>query len=115
MEARDREWELRLREEQLHALEDWLNREREALESREEMVNQGNTDLAQRHEALQLHESSLQERMDRMLNQRRVSLELEFERRCAENLKACRADFHAKTDTALARYKQGRETLECQV
>jgi hypothetical protein len=39
------------------------------------MVNQANTDLAQRHEALQLRESSLQERMDRMLNQRWVSLE----------------------------------------
>jgi hypothetical protein len=34
------------------ALEDRLNREREALESREEMVNQANTDLAQRHEML---------------------------------------------------------------
>jgi hypothetical protein len=72
------------------------------------MVIQANTNLAQRHKAL----SSLQERMDRMLNQRRISLEQEFERRCAENLEACRADFRAKTDTALARYKQGRETLE---
>jgi hypothetical protein len=78
------------------------------------MVNQANTDLAQQHEALQLRESSLQERMDRMLNQRRISLEREFERRCAENFEACRADFRAKTDTALARYKQGRETLERQ-
>jgi hypothetical protein len=32
------------------------------------MVNQANTDLAQRREALQLREASLQERMDRMLN-----------------------------------------------
>jgi septal ring factor EnvC (AmiA/AmiB activator) len=53
--------------------------------------------------------------MDRMLNQRRISLEQEFERRCAENLEACCADFCAKTDTALARYKEGRETLERQV
>jgi septal ring factor EnvC (AmiA/AmiB activator) len=27
----------------------------------------------------------------------------------------CRADFRAKTDTSLVRYKQGRETLERQV
>jgi hypothetical protein len=53
--------------------------------------------------------------MDRMLTQWRVSLEQEFEWRRAENLKACRADFHAKTDAALERYKQGREALECQV
>jgi hypothetical protein len=46
--------ELCLWEEQLSALEDRLNREREALESREEMVNQANTDLAQRRETLQL-------------------------------------------------------------
>jgi hypothetical protein len=32
------------------------------------MVNQANTDLAQRREALHLRESSLQERMDHMLN-----------------------------------------------
>jgi hypothetical protein len=53
--------------------------------------------------------------MDRMLNQRRISLEQEFERRCAENLEACRADFRSKTDAALVRYKQGREALERQV
>jgi hypothetical protein len=53
--------------------------------------------------------------MDRMLNQRWISLEQEFEWKCAENLKACRADFHAKIDAALARYKQGREALERQV
>jgi hypothetical protein len=46
IEVRHREQELRLREEQLSALEDRLNREREALESREEMVNQANTNLA---------------------------------------------------------------------
>jgi hypothetical protein len=32
-----------------------------------------------------------------------------------EYLEACRADFRAKTDAALVRYKQGRETLERQV
>jgi hypothetical protein len=53
--------------------------------------------------------------MDRMLNQRRISLEQEFERRRAENLEACRADFCSKTDAALVRYKQGREALERQV
>jgi polyhydroxyalkanoate synthesis regulator phasin len=114
-EARDRERELRLREEQLHTLEDRINREREALESREEMVNQANSDLARHQETLNLRESSLQERMDRMLNQRWVSLEQEFEQKHAENLEACRADFRSKTDAALVRYKQGRETLERQV
>jgi hypothetical protein len=39
------------------------------------MVNQANIDLAQCRETLQERESSLQERMDHMLNQRRVSLE----------------------------------------
>jgi predicted nucleic acid-binding Zn-ribbon protein len=53
--------------------------------------------------------------MDRMLNQRRITLEQEFERRRAKNLEACHADFCAKTDAALVRYKQGRETLERQV
>jgi hypothetical protein len=53
--------------------------------------------------------------MDRMLNQRRISLEQEFERRRAENLRVCRADFRSKTDAALVRYKQGREALERQV
>jgi chromosome segregation ATPase len=114
-DVRHREQELCLQEEQLSALEDWLNREWEALESREEMVNQANTDLAQRRETLQQHELSLQEWMDRMLNQRRVSLEQEFERKHVENLEACRVDFHSKTDTALERYKQGREALEWQV
>jgi hypothetical protein len=45
VKVRDSEWELCGREEQLHALEDQINREREALESREELVNQANTDL----------------------------------------------------------------------
>jgi hypothetical protein len=74
-EVHDCERELHLWEEQLSALEDRLTREREALESRKEMVNQANIDLAQCREVLQLRESSLQERMDRMLNQRRISLE----------------------------------------
>jgi hypothetical protein len=39
------------------------------------MVNQANTDLARHQETLNLCESSLQERMERMLNQRRISLE----------------------------------------
>jgi SMC interacting uncharacterized protein involved in chromosome segregation len=50
-----------------------------------------------------------------MLNHRRASLEQEFERKHAEHLKACRADFCAKTDTPLERYKHGRETLKRQV
>jgi hypothetical protein len=50
--------------------------------------------------------------MDRMLNQRRVSLEQEFERRRTEHLEACRMDFRSKTDTVLERYKQGHEALE---
>jgi acetolactate synthase regulatory subunit len=53
--------------------------------------------------------------MDHMLNQRRVSMEQEFERRRDEFTEVCRVDFRSKTDTALARYKQGRETLERQV
>jgi hypothetical protein len=52
--------------------------------------------------------------MDRMLNQWRVTMEQEFERRHTEYIESCRADFCSKTDTALARYKQGRETLERQ-
>jgi chromosome segregation ATPase len=114
-EVRRREQELRLQEEQISALKDRINREWEALESREEMVNQANTDLAQRRETLRQRESSLQERMDRMLNQQQVSLEQEFEQKRAENLEACRMDFRSKTDTALERYKQGREALERQV
>jgi hypothetical protein len=114
-EAREHERELRLREEQLHALEDRINRDWEALESREEMVNQATSKLARNQEALNQCEASLQERMDHMLNQRRVSMEQEFERRRTENIEACRADFRSKTDAALVRYKQGREALECQV
>jgi chromosome segregation ATPase len=114
-EVHDSERELHGREEQLHALEDRLNREREALESREELVNQANTDLARCQEELQQREDSLQERVDRMLNQRRVAMEQEFERRRTEYIESCRADFHSKTNTVLARYKQGRETLERKV
>jgi acetolactate synthase regulatory subunit len=53
--------------------------------------------------------------MDHMLNQRRVSMEQEFERRRVEITEACHADFHSKTDAALVRYKQGHEILERQV
>jgi hypothetical protein len=53
--------------------------------------------------------------MDRMLNQRWVSLEQEFKRRRTKNLEACHTDFHAKTDAAWERYKPGRETLKRQV
>jgi predicted nucleic acid-binding Zn-ribbon protein len=42
-------------------------------------------------------------------------MEQEFERRCVEITKACRADFCSKTDAARDRFKQGRETLERQV
>jgi hypothetical protein len=111
-EAHERERELRLREEQLHASEDRLTREREALESREEMVSWNTAELSRHHEELQQREDSLQECMDRMLVQRRVTMEQEFERRCAEYIKMCRADFRSKTDTALARYKQTRDALE---
>jgi chromosome segregation ATPase len=106
---------LPLREEQLHALEDRLTREREALESWEEMVSRSNAKLSRHHEALNQCEASLQGRMDHMLNQRRVSMEQEFERRRTETIEACRADFRSKTDAALVRYKQGREVLERQV
>jgi hypothetical protein len=47
--------------------------------------------------------------MDRMLNQWWVTLEQEFERRRAEYLEACHADFCSKTDAALVRYKQGHK------
>jgi hypothetical protein len=106
-EVHRREQELRLQEELLSALKDRLNRVQEA--------NLANTNLAQHWETLQQRESSLQEWMDHMLNQRRVSLEQEFERKHTMHLEACRADFRSKTDTALERYKQGREALENQV
>jgi hypothetical protein len=79
------------------------------------MVNQSNAELARHHEALNQREASLQGRMDHMLNQRRVSMEQEFERRHTETIEACRADFRSKTDAALVRYNQGREALEHQV
>jgi hypothetical protein len=50
-----------------------------------------------------------------MLNQRRVSMEQEFERRRKKTTEACRADFRAKTDAALLMYKQKRELLERRV
>jgi hypothetical protein len=79
------------------------------------MVNQANCELAWHHEALNKREASLQERMDRMLNQRWVSMEQELKWRRTKNLEACRVDFHSKIDAALVRYKQGREALERQV
>jgi chromosome segregation ATPase len=39
-------------------------------------------------------------------------MEQEFEQRRNEYIESCRADFRSKTDTALAGYKQVRETLE---
>jgi hypothetical protein len=53
--------------------------------------------------------------MDHMLNQWRVSMEQEFERRRNETTEACRVDFRSKADATLLMYKQKRETLECQV
>jgi hypothetical protein len=41
--------------------------------------------------------------MDHMLNQRRVSMEQEFERRRVEITEACRVDFRSKTDATLVR------------
>jgi acetolactate synthase regulatory subunit len=114
-EAREREQGLHLREEQLHALEDRLNREREALESREAMASRSNDELTRRQEALNQREASLQAKMDHMLNQRRISMEQELERRRVEITEACRTDFRCKTDAARDRFKQGRETLERQV
>jgi cell division septum initiation protein DivIVA len=114
-EVCERERGLRLREEQLLALEGRLHREREALESREALASQSNDDLTHHQEALDQREASLQAKADHMLNQRRVSMEQEFERRRAEFTEACRADFRAKTNDALAMYKRGRETLERQV
>jgi hypothetical protein len=46
--------------------------------------------------------------MDRMLNQRWVSLEQETEWKHVESLEVHYTDFLAKTDAALERYKQGR-------
>jgi hypothetical protein len=79
------------------------------------MASQTATAQAQRQEELQQRESTLHERMDHMLNQRRVSLEQETERKHAESLEAHRADFHAKTDAALELFKQKQEALEHQV
>jgi hypothetical protein len=79
------------------------------------MASQSNDELTRRQEALNQREASLQAKMDHMLNQRRVSMEQEFERRRNKFTEACRVDFRSKTDAALVRYKQGRETLERQV
>jgi hypothetical protein len=53
--------------------------------------------------------------MDHMLNQGRVSLELETEWKRTKSLEAHHADFRAKTTAVLERYKQKREALERQV
>jgi chromosome segregation ATPase len=79
------------------------------------VVTRNVAELSRHHEELQLREDSLQERMDRMLVQRRVAMEQEFERRRAEYIETCRADFRSKNDNALARYKQTRDTLERKV
>jgi hypothetical protein len=76
------------------------------------VVSRNTAELSRHHEELQQREDSLQERMDRMLVQRWVTMEQEFERRRTEYIETCRADFRSKTDTALARYKQVRDTLE---
>jgi hypothetical protein len=76
------------------------------------MASQSNDELTQRQEALNQREASLQAKMDHMLNQPRVSMEQEFERRRNKFTEACHADFRSKTNAALVRYKQGRETLE---
>jgi hypothetical protein len=79
------------------------------------MVSQSIAELTRHQEALNQREASLQGRIDHMLNQRRVSMEQEFERRRIETSEACRVDFRSKTNAALVRYKQGRKTLERQV
>jgi hypothetical protein len=79
------------------------------------MVSRNTAELSRHHEELQQREDSLQERMDRMLVQRRVTMEQEFERRRAKYVETCCTDFRSKTDTALARYKQTRDTLERKV
>jgi hypothetical protein len=79
------------------------------------MASQSMAKLARYQEALNQREATLQAKMDHMLNQRRVSMEQEFERRRKETTEACHADFRSKTDAALLMYKQKRETLECQV
>jgi hypothetical protein len=79
------------------------------------MASQSNNELTRCQEALNQREASLQAKMDHMLNQRRVSMEQEFERRRSEFTEACRADFRSKTDAARDRFKQGRETLDRQV
>jgi hypothetical protein len=60
------------------------------------MVSQSTAELTWHQEALNQREASLQGRMDHMLNQRRVSMEQEFERRRAEITEACRADFRSR-------------------
>jgi hypothetical protein len=114
-EARHRDRELRCHEEQLSNLEDCLNREREDLETRENMASQTVTALADRQEELLHQESTLQERMDHMLNQRGVTLEQETKRKRTDILETHHAEFRAKTDAALERFKQKQDALEHQV
>jgi hypothetical protein len=71
--------------------------------------------LARRQEELLQRESTLQKRMDHMLNQRRVSLEQETERIRAEIPGAHHADFRAITNAALERFKKKWVTLELQI
>jgi chromosome segregation ATPase len=79
------------------------------------MASRSNDELTRRQEALNQREASLQGKMDHMLNQRQISMEQELERRHIEITEACCADFCSKTDAARDRFKQGCETLECQV
>jgi hypothetical protein len=86
-------------------LEDRCNREREALETKESMVGEASGALARRKDYLSQREATLQERMDRMLNQRQISLEQDTEQKWLKNYETIRTEFHAKTDVALERYK----------
>jgi hypothetical protein len=79
------------------------------------MATQTTAELSRHQEALNQREDALQAKMDHMLNQRRVALEQETERKRKETTEACRADFRAKNDAALLMYKQKRELLERRV
>jgi hypothetical protein len=79
------------------------------------MTSQTTAELAQQQEALNQREAALQAKMDHMLNQRRVNMEQESERKRKETTEACRADFCSKNDAALLMYKQKREALERRV
>jgi hypothetical protein len=79
------------------------------------MASLSTAELARHQKALNQREAALQAKMDHMLNQRRVSMEQEFERRRNETTEACHANFRSKTDAALLMYKQKCEALERQV